>query len=335
LWGYHSIRTPFAYPEYKRILQENFRYIEEAERADAIIAGYTNTFFEQKERLAEVLAVNPNVKLIVVSEEPVWDTLWCSDYFEHPKVNIDLSNKLEVTVYHLNHETSDIFSFDRIPYFLTTENKYIDRYLQLYRKILRIGAKKLEQQWHSNKTQYTFIAEYRREDKYRYENKERDLLGLSVYRTLLAQGFRGAGTYIEGKKWFSDSMRQSLPDWHLDKLAKTFMSTTYLSAIENTHQKNYISEKLFDAYAVGAIPIYFASKQHRIHEICNANSFVNMSGKAPEKQDLPEIKGADYMAQVSQLIDRFTLQNVFAERQRVVESVSRSMHEIFNDTFEK
>ena len=62
----------------------------------------------------------------------------------------------------------------------------------------------------------------------------------------------------EGKGWHSDQPRQSLPDWHLDKLVQLDRQSLFVSALENTLVDHYLTEKIFDAYAVLSVPLYAA-----------------------------------------------------------------------------
>ena len=52
-----------------------------------------------------------------------------------------------------------------------------------------------------------------------------------------------------------------------------------ISAIENTHCTEYISEKLFDAFAMGSMPVYRASPDHGIHRLgLPVGSWINLWG---------------------------------------------------------
>lgn len=81
-----------------------------------------------------------------------------------------------------------------------------------------------------------------------------------------------------GLGWGSSNRRQSLPDWHLDKLTALNHRALFISAIENTHQVNYITEKLFDALACGGIPLYWASDEHRSNKFVESGAYVNLYG---------------------------------------------------------
>jgi hypothetical protein len=74
-----------------------------------------------------------------------------------------------------------------------------------------------------------------------------------------------------------------LYDWHLDKLLSSYGRYKCVSAIENTFHVNYVTEKIFDAYAVGAIPVYYSSSQHSINKMLGLKCFIDGSAKSVEE----------------------------------------------------
>lgn len=62
----------------------------------------------------------------------------------------------------------------------------------------------------------------------------------------------------------------------MDKLATLDSDCLIVSGIENTHQWNYISEKIFDAFAVLAVPLYYGSPKHGVERIVPAEFFINL-----------------------------------------------------------
>lgn len=317
LWGYHSCRTPFAYQPYRRLLQPFFEYTDDANLADVIVAGYILTFKQQRDRLREVLKTNPKVKLVAVSEEPLWDTLWCQGLYENQIADYEIDEDFVVTVLQLNHATSKIYDFVKIPYFITTENKYLDMYLPMLRSIVKEGAARLKRRWQTAIFDFAFIAEYRDQENYEYKNDDSTVIGLNNFRTRLAQRFQGERTLIEGHGWQSKSKRQSLPDWHLDKLSKLSANSRCISAIENTHHKNYISEKLFDAYACGSVPLYYALDCHRVYDLLKFNTFVNVFNSGDVLEAVLAVDENDYISEVESLLSILTIENVEYERIRV------------------
>ena len=173
----------------------------------------------------------------------------------------------------LNHFTTKIFDFEKIPYFLTTSDDYFARYSFLFTRNCALKADELKALWANAPIRVAFYAEFRDEVHFDTHFPEQDVLGLSRYRTMVAKAMTGDGVIRVGKGWGTKIVRQLLPDWHLDKLAALDRNCFIVSGIDNTHQWNYISEKIFDAFAVLAVPIYFGSRTHGVMRIVPAGVF--------------------------------------------------------------
>ena len=50
------------------------------------------------------------------------------------------------------------------------------------------------------------------------------------------------------------------------------------SALENTLVRNYVTEKVFDAFAMCSFPVYYADREHRIFDLVDQDSFLNLYG---------------------------------------------------------
>lgn len=273
--GSHSHRTPLSYPEYRKIFQQYIQYVDQPKFADIIIFAYVSDLIHNAEELSLLVEKYPHLHLVVVSEEPLWDTTNSGDFTK--KENIYSSKRYRLKYYYLNHLTSSIYDFQYIPYFLTTSDDYYARYSMLFKRNSLFSIGQLKTIWRKAKTQAAFIAEKRTlVKKYNVKYPEYNIYGLSIYRTKLAEAYQKKGVLRIGKGWGTTVKRQQLPDWHLDKLATLDRDCYLVSALENTHQVNYISEKIFDAYAVLGIPIYWASENHQILKIINREAFINL-----------------------------------------------------------
>jgi hypothetical protein len=122
----------------------------------------------------------------------------------------------------------------------------------------------------------------------------------------------------------------------LDKLATLDGRNRFVSGLENTHHPAYMTEKLFDAYAVQGIPLYFASPSHRVHSIVPKGSFVNLFGQTPEEaaRDLQSIEpGREFAAGYREA--QIALQRLFGkvdlfvkERLRMIDAVTAELRVI-------
>ena len=347
LIGRHAKRVPLSYLDYQPFFAPFFQQVETAAKADIVLAGFA---IDLRDNAAEVLrwqAENPALKLVVLSEEPLWDTLFyedCSKLVQVQRVRIGGVEKF-LTYHFLNYYTADIFNFSVIPYFVTTENHYILRYRQLLSAQLKRNPSELVKHWQHALNRLVFIAEKRLDTRYHKLDENGKPLGLSVLRTQLADRALQnlSGTVVVGRGWRSDAMRQDLADWHLDKLAAYANNTFIMSAIENTVQSNYISEKLFDAYACGAVPIYYAPPTHRVNKLLPNASFINLHNLLSDSETaleaisnfIPNLHFADkYLADLQLLHQHFNnLDVLYNERRLVAMRVYQSLQSIIGQNF--
>jgi len=276
LKGQRSNRTPLAYPEYRELFRERLEYVDSPSQANLLIYSCFMDIRDEAEELAAILSRNPGIRLVILSEEPYWDLLWSNDLTKkNGQINL---SKMDYRYTFLNHKTTGIYDFLNIPYFLTTSDDYFARYAFLFARNAAASSEELLNGWQAAAMQAVFLAEFRSGTESDPLNPHDDIRGLSSFRTRLAQELQGDRIIRAGNGWGSPISRQSLPDWHLDKLAALDRRAMLVSAIENTHQANYISEKLFDAFAVRGIPLYFASPLHWVARLVPSGSFLNLFG---------------------------------------------------------
>jgi len=278
LAGRNIVRSPFSYPPYSRYIAEDVELTGSAQDADLIV-------FSASDNIREYYTENPVMetsaasgKLVVLSEEPLWDTTWGLD-FDQSYRSLKI-NDTEIAYHVLNHFTTDIFDFEAVPYFLTTDDRYFVRYSNLFRRNAALTSDELLTLWRSAPIRQAYIAEKRTGERYDFKRSDLDLYGYCGYRTRLAEAAPDAGVLRAGMGWGAETRRQDLPDWHLDKLATLDRRTFIASALENTHFPTYITEKIFDAFAVLAVPIYAASAGHRIHDIVPQGTYINVFGES-------------------------------------------------------
>ena len=86
-------------------------------------------------------------------------------------------------------------------------------------EIAAIKTGELKSLWENAPNRVAFYAEFQDDAQFDAYFPEYDVWGLCRYRTLVAQGMNGDGVVRVGKRWGDTTVRQLLPDWHLDKLA--------------------------------------------------------------------------------------------------------------------
>ncbi|WP_428739670.1 hypothetical protein [Sulfurimonas sp.] len=258
--------------------------MDNPKKADFLVTGFVTDLKENAEDVQNLLKENQKLQVLVFSEEPLWDTLW-SGNFQRDINSIEMTKqdeKISFNYHVLNHVTSNIYEFKKIPYFITTSDDFFVRYNNLFRRNAKLSIKELEETWRNAEMRYSFFAAKRINESSSVSYKNGTILGLNRFRSLVAEGLSLDGVLREGQGWQVKEQRQALPDWHLDKLAKLDRNAYVVSALENTHLNSYISEKIFDAYAVLGIPLYYAQKDHYMHKLVQNESLINLSSLSIE-----------------------------------------------------
>lgn len=328
LLGGHSHRTPLSYESFQLLASKKFELCENENNADVLLTGFNIDFTRDKEKFKALVQAEPAKQFTVISEEPLWDVNWAGG-FEQIERSVDLDGtKLNYKFF--NHHNSNVFRTEKIPYFILTDNELLSRYTTLIGRSITLTPEELLKRWDISKFHCSFVAEKRTGDKYSLALPDKNIWGLSAYRSDVAEAVsKLKPTYIEGKGWYSDANRQDLPDWHLDKLAKLDSNTTLLSGLENTHQVDYVSEKIFDAFATGSFPVYYACPTHKVHNLVKPLAMLNTFGlSAPDASQKianfkPSIENASAWLESAKYIHSLfsDSQLVETERTNVIERI--------------
>ena len=258
LRGHHANRTPLAYPHLAPLWANHLTLTDG--HADLEVYGHPRD------------VITPRGTAIVLSEEPFWDSLMSPDPLS------DVITLPTGRVHQLNHHTSAIFSHDRIPYFLLTDPGYIRAYQGLFARNAALTPADWQARFAARAIDSVFMAERRDAAVYDVAHPEAEITGLCAFRTHLALAAPGR-VLRQGAGWPGSGTRFDLTDWHGAKLRQLDGHARIVSGIENTHQPAYLSEKLFDAFAVGARPLYVASPAHRVHHLgLPAGAWINLHG---------------------------------------------------------
>lgn len=328
LFGKHSNRTPLGYPVFQALAADQVRFTDDPARADLILTGFNADLRDNADSLDRALRQSPATRLVVLSEEPLWDSIWSGGFTARDRVFEAGPVRLPYTF--LNHANSGIFDFDRIPYFLLTHENFQARYGLFIARHADLTPRALLDHWQDARVPAAFYAEYRDNPAYDASFPEDAVIGLSVYRTKVAQALDLPGVLRVGRNWSPEAApRQALPDWHLDKLAALDMRVRVLGSYENTHQRAYVSEKIFDAFVTGAIPTYFAGPGHRVFDLVPEAAMLNTYGQSPEAAAAriagfsPDIAFAEAWLDTARALHvRFTdLDAIARERRRVTGAV--------------
>lgn len=272
LAGRHAARglMPFAWPALVPLWADHAERVDSPAGADLILWAHP------QDPAADDTALSGRAVQALFSEEPFWDTIFGPDALAR-RIRVPGPRGASVDLHQVNHHRSAVFAFDRIPYFLLTRPLYAERYAALFARNARLTPADWGAAFAARPAAPVFMAERRPEAFHDIHRPEGDLIGLCAWRTRLAEALPRARRI--GASWGTGASRFTLTDWHQDKLDLLDGKARVLSAVENTHQPDYISEKLFDAFACGARPLYLASPGHRLHDLgLPEDSWVNLWG---------------------------------------------------------
>jgi hypothetical protein len=127
----HSNCTPMAYSVYRQLFEKHFEFDDSIENADVVILGFEVDLSGISAKLKIATNPNPNLKITILSEEPLWDCLNGGNF--HQKNDSSIKDDYDFNYVNLNHVTTDILCFTNIPYFITTDDNYFLRYSFLFR----------------------------------------------------------------------------------------------------------------------------------------------------------------------------------------------------------
>lgn len=339
--GRHAHRTPLGYAPIRQRVGDRLAFCTDPAEADLVLSGFNVDWRENAAVLGPLLARTRPPGLVILSEEPLWDVTW-SGAFTGREGRMAVEGR-DIRYAFLGHETSEVYAFRQIPYFVLTDDRFPVRYAAMMARFAALTPGALLARWSTAPLQAAFFAEKRGGEAYAGDIAERGIVKLSGYRSRiaeLAQGRaasggtgRGAGVLCVGKGWGAEVKRQDLPDWHLDKLAQLDGRVRMATAYENIEMANYISEKIFDAFAMGGIPAYHAGPEHWVFELVPEAAMLNTAGLAPEAAAerilgfSPDAALAEaWLASCDRLARLFgDLRLIQAERQRIADAVVAEM----------
>ncbi|WP_415918882.1 glycosyltransferase family 10 domain-containing protein [Tateyamaria sp. SN6-1] len=277
LSGAHARRTPLSYTALADLWDGVVMQVDQPDQADMHVFAHVLDIQMAPFELVEDWRVC-RTPIVLLSEEPFWDTIWGQAPLD-PVIYVDTQFGI-VPVHQLNHTTSDIFRFEQIPYFLLTDARFANAYADRFARAVARGPVL----WGAPPFDIGFMFERRPEPFHDVTWLEADLIGLAAWRTRLAEACDGDRVRRWGRSWEGGLSRFDLGgDWHVDKLARIDGQCRLFSAVENTHHRDYVTEKLFDALACGSVPLYVASPGHRLHEMgLPDGAWVNLFGHTAE-----------------------------------------------------
>lgn len=279
--GAHAHRTPLSYPALAPLWEGDIRQVDTPDEADMHVFAHVLDIQNTSHAVIEDWRARHR-PIVLLSEEPFWDTIW-------GRQPLDSLLYVEtrfgaVPVHQLNHTTSNIYRFDHIPYFLLTNPRFAKAYIARFGRGAGLSVADWQSRLSAAEWKVGFMFERRPEAYHDVVWPAGDITGLCAWRTRMAEACQGDQVRCWGHSWDGGSSRFNLGGcWHRDKITRLDGRCRILGAIENTHQPDYITEKVFDALACGSVPLYWASADHRIHEFgLPEDAWINLYGLSSE-----------------------------------------------------
>ena len=263
LSGPHGHRTPLGWPALAPLFSDRIVMTQDPGLADIVVIGHPLDALALPRHATHALSQRDR-PLVLLSEEPFWDGLFSPDPAAL-SVILPTAHIGEARAHQINHHRGRTFDFDRIPYYLLTDHGYWPAYAARFARGARRTVNDWAERFATRPPGPVFMAEKRPERFHDLTVPEAGIVGLCAWRTRLALACTGAARH--GASWQGGPTRFEIENWHFDKLARLDEAVRDISALENTHQPTYVSEKLFDAFACGARPLYMAGPGHRALDI--------------------------------------------------------------------
>ncbi|MBE1291342.1 MAG: hypothetical protein GJ677_02520 [Rhodobacteraceae bacterium] len=282
LTGKHAHRTPLSYRALDPLWADTIRLVDQPDQADLYLFSHV---LDIREAPREVVLDwrRRRCPVVLLSEEPFWDTIWGRRPLD-PLIYVDTPFG-DLPVVQINHQTSSLFHFETIPYYLLTNPRFERTYTRLFRRNMALSADAWQAAFAARQDDIVYMFERRPEPFHDVAWPQGDVIGLCAWRTRLAEAKTETNVVRLGRSWQEGvPRRQELADWYQDKIDSLDGRARILGSLENTHQPHYITEKFFDAFACGAVPIYYASPTHRIHTLSVPSaSWINLFGLTPQE----------------------------------------------------
>ena len=309
--GAHARRTPLSHPALAPLFAESVALVQSPQEADLYVFAHAQDIETAPQALIGDWRTRHR-PVVLLSEDPLQDTLAGRD--PHAESLVLNTRHGALPVIQLNHATSDIFCFEKIPYCLLTNHHFANTYAARFARNARLSATDWHLQFSTRLTDLTFVAETPPvstpvpppvSNPVSNPAPRGGIINLHPWRDQLAKACTNG--VIERLDPTAQGWRTrfDLDNWHLDKITRLGDHTRVLAAFEDVHQTNYVSEALFDAFACGALPLYFAAHDHRIHEFdLPKEAWVNLFDR---DMNMDVTEAADLIAEI-----RFTPERLAA-----------------------
>lgn len=283
-YGNASKISIFEYRSYQKYINKFFKKVKDPKKADIIIFSHIEDVAKD---IPAFQKCQNNAKAILFSEEPLWDNSWSNSIqYENTKPFVqDSTGKFRVDFEIINYFNSNIYEYKFFPHFLTTNLQYVKNYYDIFNNLDSSNIINL-----FNKKKYDVTGLFSRRDV--IEPNQFDFSDNKEGKCLNSIKYGLSDLFIDNKLNFNCDFfghgNSEIPDvtddtiydgytFHRKKVDWCLKNSKFLFAIENTLQKDYVTEKVFDAICSLSIPIYFQTHQGLDIKGINLNNYTAKS----------------------------------------------------------
>lgn len=301
LFGDHWNRQPLAYAPIRDRLAGRIALTELPEEADIALFSHVSDLTRHGAALAAMVARRPSLRPVLLSQDPVWDTAEGADPFV--KYRSWKAGDLSFGYAVLNHFTSTIFDTEALPYPLLCDPRFVAQYRPMFARNAGLSAQDWRLHWRVAAWDAVFPADPTVPPAREAAFEDAEVWGLAALAAKIARHCKGPNI-LRPPRGSDDDLTRSTPgDWHAETLAELDMKCRWFCALETVHQRNHVSERILDGYAIGAVPLYIGTKGHAVGELLGRDSWQNLAPRLPRK-DAPKTQPFDARTQPGEKITK-------------------------------
>lgn len=284
LHGDHWNRQPLAYAPIRERLAGRVQLVETAEEADLALCAHPQDLVRHGRDLGEKLARRPSLRAVLLSQDPAVDLAAMAQPFVKYQTWSPSGGGPGFGYAVLNHFTCDIFDTQALPYRLLCDTRFLQHYRPLFDRNAGLSAADWKAHWRDVVWDAAFLSDAPPPPVEELADAEREIWGLAGLSLRIGRHCKGPHVLREIKGSDDDIPEgQDQGDWHAAELARLDFKCRHVSAIESVHQRNYVTERIYDAFAVGAVPLYIATKDHAVTGFVGKDSWRNLAPRLPGK----------------------------------------------------
>ena len=281
LLGAHS---PLARAPLRRHLGARIAFVDRAEEADLVVTRQGRDLTNPRAGLAALWQGGVRPGLVVLSADLPYASLpyassGSGDLYARDRI-VDCGAGVRLSCRSLNPANSGIFQFLNLPWSVFSDDALVARHALLIAPFAALSPRALLRHWQSVPWQVAFMARRHADSVLgQYRARVAELAPELVPGARVLQTGRGQPGLEDANP---EDPSAPVPDRHLDRLARLHGQVRLCSAYESTLHPCHVTQKPFDAFAVGAIPVTLADAGHRLFDLILPEAMLNTLFCAPD-----------------------------------------------------